>query len=45
MYHDNVNCNMVLSEASVRIIPLSILAGLRVVSLCNSDLLPIMICG
>ena len=40
MFHQDVSCNRHVAEASVRMIPMRILAGLRVVLVCRESLLP-----
>ena len=40
MFHQDVSCNRHVSEASVRMNPIRILAGLRVVLVCRESLLP-----
>ena len=40
MFHQNVTCGRYVSEASVRMNPIRILAGLRVVLVCRESLLP-----
>ena len=40
MFHRNVTCGRYVSEASVRMNPIRILAGLRVVLVCRESLLP-----
>ena len=43
MFHHDVSCNRHVSEASVRMIPMRILAGLRVVLVCRENLLPMIL--
>lgn len=40
MFHRNVTCGRYVSEASVRMNPIRILAGQRVVLVCRESLLP-----
>ena len=40
MFHRNVTCGRYVSEASVRMNPIRILAGLRIVLVCRESLLP-----
>ena len=43
MFHQDVSCNRHVSEASVRMIPMRILAGLRGVLVCRENLLPMIL--
>ena len=43
MFHQNVTCGRCVSEASVRMNPIRILAGLRVVLVCRENLLPMIL--